>query len=55
MDFGAAGYVMPEAMFPRVKLERRTPPKRCVAVSGEQIRDLGQKNIPFKTNVEIQR
>ena len=27
MDSGAAGHVMPEAMFPHVKLERKTPPK----------------------------
>ena len=37
-------------MFPRVKLERRTSPKKFVAANGEQIKDLGEKNIPFKTN-----
>ena len=49
MDSGAAGHVMPETMFPRVKLERRTSPKKFVAANGEQIKDLGEKNIPFKT------
>ena len=37
MDSGAAGHVMPEAMFPRVKLERKTSPKKFVAANGEQI------------------
>ena len=55
MDSGAAGHVMPETMFPRVKLERRTSPKKFVAANGEQIKDLGEKNIPFKTNEGIQR
>ena len=31
MDTGAAGHVMPEAMFPNVKLERKTQPKKFVA------------------------
>ena len=30
MDSGAAGHVMPETMFPRVKLERKTSPKKFV-------------------------
>ena len=55
MDSGAAGHVMPETMFPRVKLERKTSPRKFVAVNGEQIKDLGEKNIPFKTNEGIQR
>ena len=55
MDSGATGHVMLEAMFPRVKLERKTSPKKFVAANGEQIRDLGEKNIPFKTNEGIQR
>ena len=42
-------------MFPRVKLERRTSPKKFVAANGEQIKDLGEKKIPFKTNKGIQR
>ena len=50
MDSGAAGHVMPETIFPRVKLERKTSPRKFVAVNGEQIKDLGEKNIPFKTN-----
>ena len=55
MDSGAAGYVMPETMFPRVKLERKTTPKKFVAANGEQIRDLVEKTIPLKTNEGIQR
>ena len=55
MDSGAAGHVMPETMFPHVKLERKTSPKKFVAANGEQIKDLGEKNIPFKTNEGIQR
>ena len=39
---------MLEAMFPRVKLERKTSPKMFVAANGEQTRD-------FKTNEAIQR
>ena len=31
MDSGAAGHVMPETKFPRVKLERKTVPKKFVA------------------------
>ena len=55
MDSGAAGHVMPETMFPCVKLERKKSPKKFVAANGEQIKDLGEKNIPFKTNEGIQR
>ena len=55
MDTGAAGHVMPEAMFPNVKLERKTQPKKFVAANGDQIRDLGEKNIPFRTNPGVQR
>ena len=55
MDSGAAGHVMLEGMFPRVKLERKTSPKRFVAANGEQIRDLGGKTIQLKTNEGIQR
>ena len=50
MDSGAAGHVTPETMFPRVKLERKTSPKKFVAANGEQIKDLGEKKIPVKTN-----
>ena len=42
MDTGAAGHVMPEAMFPNVKLERKTQPKKFVAANGDQIRDPGE-------------
>ena len=55
MDSGAAGHVMPETMFPHVKLERKTSPKKFVAANGEQIKDLGEKSIPFKTNEGVQR
>ena len=37
------------------KLERKTPPKKFVAANGEQIKDLGEKRIPFQTNEEVQR
>ena len=40
MDSGAAGHVMLETMFPRVKLERKTSPKKFVAANGKQIKDL---------------
>ena len=55
MDSGAAGHVMPETMFPHVKIERKTPPKKFVAANGEQIKVLGAKRIPFKTNEGVQR
>ena len=55
MDTGAAGHVMPEAMFPNVRLERKTSPKKFVAANGEQIKDLGEKNIPFRTDEGVQR
>ena len=55
MESGAAVHVMPESMFSRVKLERKTSPKKFVAANGEHIKDLGEKNIPFKTNEGIQR
>ena len=55
MDSGAAGHVMPETMSPRVKIERKTPPKKFVAANGEQIKDFGAKRIPFKTNEGVQR
>ena len=55
MDSGAAGHVMPETMFPHVKLERKTSPKKFVAAYGEQIKHLGEKSIPFKTNQGVQR
>ena len=33
----------------------KTSPKKFVAANGELIKDLGEKNIPFKTNEGIQR
>ena len=44
------GHVMLETMFPQVKLERKTSLKKFVAANGVQIKDLGEKSIPFKTN-----
>ena len=41
MDSRTARHVMLETMFPRVKLERKTTPKKFVAANGEQIKDLG--------------
>ena len=55
MDSGGAGHVMPETVFSCVKLERKTTPKKFVAANEEQIKDLGEKTIPFKTNEGIQR
>ena len=55
MDSGAAGHVMLETMFPHVKLERKTSSKKFVAANGEQIKDLGEKKKPFKTNEGVQR
>ena len=46
MVSGAAVNIMLEGMFPRVKLERKTTPKRFLAANGEQVRDLGEKTIP---------
>ena len=44
MDSGAAGHVMLETMFPHVKLERKTSPKKFVAANGEQANQrLGDK------------
>ena len=55
MYSGVAGHAMPETMFPRVKLERKTTPKKFVAANGEQIKDFCEKTIPFKTNEGILR
>ena len=49
MGSGAACHEILEATFPRVKLERKTSPKKFVAANGELFSDLGEKNIPFKT------
>ena len=54
MDSGAAGHVMPETVFLHVKLEGKTSPKKFVAANGEQIKDLGEKSIRFKTNEGVQ-
>ena len=44
---------MSEGMSPRQKLERKTARKKFVAANGEQIRDLGVKTNPLKTDEEI--
>ena len=49
MDSGAAGHVIPETMFPGVKVERKTSPKKLDAAIGEQVRDLGDRK-KIKTN-----
>ena len=48
MDSGGAGHVMPETMFPRVKLQRKTSPNTFVAANGGQIKGLREKKIPLK-------
>ena len=42
-----------DGMFPRVKLERKTSPKRLVAANGEQNRDLGEKTIKSRQTREL--
>ena len=42
-------------MFPRVKLELKTSPKKFVAANGEQIGDLSEKNVHSRTNEGIQK
>ena len=44
VDSGAAEHVMLEGMFQRVKLERKTSPKRFVVANGEQIRETWAKD-----------
>ena len=44
IDSAAVGHVMLDGMFPRVRLERKTSPKRFGAENGEQVRDLGEKD-----------
>ena len=44
MDSGAAGHVMLEGMFTRVKLERKSSPNKFVAAKGEHIRVVGRKD-----------
>ena len=55
MDSGAADHVMPEEMFPSVKVQRNSAPKRFVAAKGKHIRNMGEKTIPFKTSEGIHR
>ena len=54
-DSGAAGHVMPEAMVPHVKMERKTPPKKFVAANGEQIKDLGPREFHSRQTRAFQR
>ena len=53
VDSGAAGLVMPEGLFPRVKFERKTPPKKFAAANGERTKDLREKRLPFKTHAKM--
>ena len=46
---------MGDGMFPCVKIERKTAPNKFVAAHAEQIRDLGEKTRPSKTNEGIHR
>ena len=55
MDTGAAGHVMPAEMFSRVKLDRTSATKKCVAANGESIKHLGEKTIPFKSVEGVHR
>ena len=48
VNYGAAGHVMPEGLFPRVKFERKTPPKKFAAANGERIKDLREKDLHSK-------
>ena len=50
MDTGAAGHFMAVELIPHVKIERTCEPKKFVAACGEQIKDLGERNILFKSN-----
>ena len=55
MDTGAAGHVVLAEMFPRVKLDRTTAPKKFVAANGEKIKDLDEETIPFKSVERVHR
>ena len=48
MDSGVAGHVMPEGMFPHVKLERKTSPKIFVAANGRTDYSIQDKRVEFK-------
>ena len=55
MDTGVAGHVTSAEMFPRVKLDCTSTTKNSVAASGEKIKDLGEKTIPFKSAEGVHR
>ena len=55
MDTGAAGHVMAVELLLHVKLECTCAPKKFVAACGEQIKDLGEQNIPFKSTERTPR
>ena len=55
VDSGVAGDVVLEGIFPSVKLERKTTPKKLAAANGEQNRDLGEMAVPSTTNQGIHR
>ena len=43
------------AMFSRVKLDRTSATKKCIAANGEMIKHLGEKTIPFKSVEGVHR
>ena len=53
VEVRVTGHVMPEGLFPRVKFERKTPPKKFAAANGERIKDLREKRLPFKTHAKM--
>ena len=55
MGSGTAGHVMPAEMFPRVKLDRTSATKKFVAATGERIKELCEKTIPFKSVEGVRR
>ena len=55
MVSGVAAHVMPEGIFSRVKIERKTSPQRFVAANGQQSTDVGEKTIPSSTNERLKR
>ena len=55
MNTGAAGHAVAVELLLCVRLERISARKKFVAGYGEQIKDLGDQNIPFESNESSQR
>ena len=53
VDSGAAGHALLEGMFQRVKLERKTSPKRFVVANAGRIRDLGERLFHSRQTMEF--